>query len=101
MDISIVPLSSKCSELNRTLRAEPARGFQSDAAVTTHDPGRAAVRPHRLLQLGELPRSLDLAKNILAVKLGALVGAGILKQQPTSDGSIVETLDLRSPSIVR
>jgi DNA-binding HxlR family transcriptional regulator len=40
-----------------------------------------------LRRFGEFQKSLGLAKNILTVRLRALVGNGILKTAPASDGS--------------
>ena len=50
----------------------------------------AADHPRRLLgrrRFGEFQKSLGLAKNILTVRLRALVDQGILKTAPASDGS--------------
>jgi DNA-binding HxlR family transcriptional regulator len=38
-------------------------------------------------RFGEFERNLGIAKNILAARLRKLVGAGVLRQVPTSDGS--------------
>ena len=45
-------------------------------------------------RFGEFEKSLGIAKNILAARLKKLVGAGVLRQVPASDGSAYHDYEL-------